>query len=815
MCIKNKFYFFLFGLITFLFCFKLNIYAEGSFTDSFVSLDNWIFIPNRIEDTSSWSVNLDEQLVGEISKTDASFLYSKPNDFTNFVFEYDAENISGVDQEVMFRVTPDKQEYYLINTRFYDPHWTQDKNLNQIILFKYIDGRYFEKKRIDLSSEFNLVLSQNKFYKYKIIANENNIEVYIDDLLVLTYTDLDPILIGGVGFWNHGGQYNYSKTRNIFDNLVITPIGSLTPIPTITPVPTIIPTETPIPTPTETPTPIPTEVPVPKEKKIFILPGLGASWNSEAIVFGNNVNDNQWKMTPFVNNYDGLIELLDNNGLIRDEDYFVWNYDWRRTLEDIETNFDEYVESKNLDENDEIYLVGHSLGGLIARLWASDNINDYEIKEVITLGSPHLGSLDSYSVWNGAEILTNKGISSIAFKILLGLQNKSFLIKDLDKVRSFAPITKDLLPVFDYALKSGKLLSWQNLESKNDNLYNKNQSINDLGTRLSLFVGTGYTTPSVLKLGKRTVFDKALGLWPDGQILSFNTSDGDGTVLKTSAQNNSSVSTVLNSDHGGIVYNSLNYISEKLDLINRNISVEYVDNFSDSLLVFIGSPATGKLICNGQIFEENEGFILASNQDFNNCNLELSPTDNGKVHLVFGNTKNSDWEYLEKDVVKNEIERLEISASSGKIVLSKNNKNFLLSMIKNDLKTLGLNKAIQSLDKNDYIKVLAYVFKYRETHDEKIISQRILDNLLIISTINNSDRKRFDYKLVEKYIKLIEAVISLKYRVKPLPSDNAVAFEVLKNFGQEVKVLVKNRTYPNFWIANTLLAGYSKEVLSF
>lgn len=484
-------------------------------------------------------------------------------------------------------------------------------------------------------------------------------------------------------------------------------------------------------------------------------------------------------------------------------------------MDEIETKFDEYVESKSLDNNDEIYLVGHSLGGLVARLWASENINDYEIKEVITLGSPHLGSLDSYSVWNGAEVLANKGISSIAFKILLGLQNKSFLIKDLDRVRSFAPIIKDLLPIFDYALKSGKLLSWQNLESKNDNLYNKNQSINDIGTRLSLFVGTGYTTPNVLKLGKRTVFDKSLGLWPDGQILGFNTADGDGTVLKTSAQNNSSASTVLNSDHGGIVHNSLNYISDKLDLINRNISVEYVDNFSDSLLVFIGSPATGKLICSGQIFEENEGFILASNQDFNNCNLELSPTDNGKVHLVFGNTKNSDWEYLEKDVVKDEVERLEISFSQGRIVSNKNNKNFLLSMIKNDLKTLGLNKAIQLLDKNDYIKVLAYVFKYRETHEEKIISQRILDNVLIISTINNSDRKRFDYKLVEKYIKLIEAVISLKYRVKPLPSDNAVAFEVLKIFGKEVKFLIQNSTYPNFWIAHTLLAGYSREILSF
>lgn len=596
---------------------------------------------------------------------------------------------------------------------------------------------------------------------------------------------------------------------------IVTPTSSpaptLIPTPTSTPTPTQTPTPTPTLTPTATPTPIP--IPIVKNKKIFILPGLGASWNSKAMVFNDQVDDKEWRMTPFVNNYDGLIELLNNNELKKDIDYFVWNYDWRKSLSEIEGKFEEYINSKNLDQNDEVYLVGHSLGGLVARLWASDNLNNYEIKEVVTLGSPHLGSLETYSVWNGAEVLANKGISSVAFKILLGLQNKSYLVKDLPKVRSFAPIMKDLLPVFDYASRNEQLLSWQSLDSKNENLYNKNQNINNLDTRLNLFVGVGYSTPSVLKLGKRTVFDKALGLWPDGQIINFSSGNGDGTVLKISAQYSFPVSTELNSDHGGIVSNSLYYVSEKLGLPKKNVSFRYLDNFSDSLIVFIGSPATGKLICGGTVFEEIEGFILAPNQNFNNCELVLSPTGDGKVHLVFGNTKNTNWEYLEKDVVKNETERLEISFSQGKIVSSKNNKSFLLSLIKNDLKNIGLNKAIPSLDKNDFSKVAAYVFKYRETHDEKIISQRILDNLLIISTINNYDKRRFDYRLIEKYINIIEKIVFLRSKHKPTTSNNAFAFEALQNFEEEVKSLIQNYTYPNFQTFHTLLAGYSKEAL--
>ena len=71
------------------------------------------------------------------------------------------------------------------------------------------------------------------------------------------------------------------------------------------------------------------------EDKVILLPGLGASWNSEAMVYNQQVDPGEWQMTPFVNNYKGLIEALEEEGLVKDEDFWVWNYDWRQPVEDI------------------------------------------------------------------------------------------------------------------------------------------------------------------------------------------------------------------------------------------------------------------------------------------------------------------------------------------------------------------------------------------------------------------------------------------------------------------------------------------------
>jgi hypothetical protein len=77
-------------------------------------------------------------------------------------------------------------------------------------------------------------------------------------------------------------------------------------------------------------------VPEEKNKKYILIPGLGASWNTSAIISGENIDNSDWSMTPFVNNYDNISEYFNSKNL----NYSVWNYDWRRPLLEIVSDFE-------------------------------------------------------------------------------------------------------------------------------------------------------------------------------------------------------------------------------------------------------------------------------------------------------------------------------------------------------------------------------------------------------------------------------------------------------------------------------------------
>ena len=579
--------------------------------------------------------------------------------------------------------------------------------------------------------------------------------------------------------------------------------------------PTSTPTQTPTPTPTFTPTPTltPTPTEIPKRKKIFILPGLGASWNSNAIVYNRQVDASEWTMTPFVNNYDGLIELMEDNNLKKDDDFYVWNYDWRRSLNEIENNFDSFVKSKNLSDNDEIYLVGHSLGGVVARLWAQDNKSDGRIKQVINLGSPNLGSVETYSVWNGGEVLEYDGVSSVAFQILLGLQNKSFIITDINKIRSFAPVAKDLLPTFDYVIKNNKNVSWNNLSFVNNNLNNKNSGVSDVSEKLFLSVGVGISTPKMIKIGNRSAYDKALNLWPDGEILGIVRGDGDGTVLGNSAGFGSENKTNVNSDHGAITSNSIGLVADKLGLDDSNISFNFSDNFKDSLIIFVGSPATAELKCGTDTFEEKNGFIVARGKSYNNCDLSLSPTDNGIVHLVLGNTKNNEWKYIEKEVVLESEETLKVNFNNVWITDDKKNSDFLKKQIRLDLESLKLSKAVKSFDKGELTKVALIIFEYRNKNNERVISQRILDNLFDLALIVGPDKNKNKYSLLDNYVDLIETTVNLKSKRKTITKESAVGLAQLENLEATVKSLITQKIYPSYSMVLVMSSGYGAEAV--
>ena len=664
----------------------------------------------------------------------------------------------------------------------------------------------------------NIKLSDSLWHLFEIYKTGSEYIVYIDRNVnvepIFTSIIRNNCIPKKIWFGNFIGDGGGSWTSFSLDEISVSGLSN----PTSTPIPTEIPTPTDTPTPTEAPTPtetpVPTPTPVERRKKIFILPGLGASWNSGAIVYGQSVENSDWKMTPFVNNYDGLMELLNENGLEKDKDYFVWNYDWRKGIENIKNDFNVYFNSKNLSETDDIYLIGHSLGGVVARLWTQDYSNNENIKKVITLGSPNLGSVDSYSVWNGGKVLKIIGLCSVFFILILGLQNKGFVLTDLNKIRNYAPVVKDLLPVFDYAMKSKRMISRRELESHNDFLENQNYNLSRISDKFKPFVGVGFSTPSVINLMNRSFISRSLGLWPDGEIKGYATSVGDGTVLKNSSGMGLDNIVEINSEHGDIPNESIEQITLDIGLSKVNILSNYIDNFSEGLLVFIGSPVISFLKCGNDIYQENDGFILVKDKDYIDCDLNLSPTDNGTVHVVLGNLRNNIWNYFEDEVTLGNSEKIKIDYKKAEIKIDVSNKQLLRDQIKSDLEKLGLKKAVKFLDKNDFGKVAWYVFEYREKNGERIISQRILDNLFILGSIISQDKVIGNSRWLNMYAELMEKTLEIKSKRKNIPKKSVESLIQLQKMENKINQMIEDRQSFNYLLVTSLALGYGGEILS-
>ena len=247
MCIKTKVFLIFFLILSFVFSVKeanAIIYFSDNFDEN--NLDNWTFIADS-SDQESWKI-IDQQLVGEVTNGGFSFLLAKSFwDLSDYSIRFDSLNKSGVDQDIVFRVSEDRNKFYLLNLRFNDSLWPQDGG--EIVLWKY-DSSAGYKRLSTFNSLDQIELTQNDVHKIRIEVLNSNIKAYFDSTLVVDIDDeTNPILTGSFGFYNWGGNYYQRSTKNLFDNLIV---GDF----------------------------IYDDVEVPiARSKIIILPGLGASWN--------------------------------------------------------------------------------------------------------------------------------------------------------------------------------------------------------------------------------------------------------------------------------------------------------------------------------------------------------------------------------------------------------------------------------------------------------------------------------------------------------------------------------------------------------
>jgi photosystem II stability/assembly factor-like uncharacterized protein/pimeloyl-ACP methyl ester carboxylesterase len=517
--------------------------------------------------------------------------------------------------------TPNPQVYYkILSNKLYVSldrgiSWSTTSNIGLPTNFQisYLTIDHYDANRIFLfSTQHGVYESKDAGYSWNTIGSFTSssfMDLYIDKNNPATIY----ITTNGSGVW----QYTLSEI-----------------IPT--PKPTLIPT----PTPTPTPTPLPLQ-------PIILLPGLGGSWNHENMVLGIEKPQSEWYMTPGIKIYDGLIETLKNAGYkTNDEDknLFVFNYNWTKPVNSISEDLKLYIENVvKPDPNEEIDLIGHSLGGLIARTYIQNN-QENPIDQLITLGSPLKGIPSLYYPWEGGDLGKSlPGWQKIGAGLMLHLRKSGFSTT-MEAIRTIIPSLKDMLPTFNYLKENSQEKLLNQMSQKNDWLIELNNFLPSyLTSATNNLIGIlSNSTIRWINIGNRNWIEKILGIWPDGKPISDELASGDQAVLAESAfLEGAAVNNLEDLGHQELITSEVGQqkIMEVLNLNPSSIS-DLSNNldYHSSLVFQIASPATINIIDpNGNPAGEGDGkLMIIANPLPGEYQINLNGISSGSYKLYIG-----------------------------------------------------------------------------------------------------------------------------------------------------------------------------------
>jgi len=399
---------------------------------------------------------------------------------------------------------------------------------------------------------------------------------------------------------------------------------------------------------------------------LIFIPGLMGSWNKEAILYNKEVDPDSWQLTPIAKEYEGLLTTLDNLGYQKDKDYFVFAYDWRKRLEDLAGDLKGYLERKVLPFNpsSKVNLVGHSLGGLVGRIYAQKYGTD-NIGKIITVGSPHKGTALAYKAVEGGELERDDPLMWLGQKIVL--QVNRGLKTEREVIEERFPIVKDLLPTYDYLTDDkGNSIAIKDTKIRNDTLLGYNQSLGEVSAYLHSIAGEKGNTIYGYKIGKRSPLDELLGLYPDGRPFSKFFEVGDMVVVSESAKVGDN-QLVFDLDHGEIIQKK-NVIQRLLGDCGIKCLVDQIfegakTKLFPSLIFLILSPAKIEVSFREQVYQEQEGMILVENARPGKYILKVEGLDYGRYTVIMGQiTAGFDiWDRIEGVVRPADIDLYEIN----------------------------------------------------------------------------------------------------------------------------------------------------------
>lgn len=588
----------------------------------------------------------------------------------------------------------------------------------------------------------------------------------------------------GLKLFYSGRDLNWKWTLNLActGQACLSPTSTPTPTQTPTQTPTTTPTLTATPTLTPTPTLIPTLTPTPDPlNPIIIIPGFLASWNKEAIIYNVPQPQSNWQINPIVNEYNGIITTLKNLGYEENRNLFVFTYDWRKPVLEIVDDLKVYINTLNPPPSPRSYeIVGHSLGGLVGRIYAQ-KYNNSNVGKLITVGSPHSGATVAYKIVEAGEIERFNDYLWLAVKMISSL-NRNNLETDKQTLNRLIPVMKDLFPVYNFLKMNNSDINFSDMKVKNTLLPYYNANLGNL-TNISTIVGEKGSTLKGFIVVNQTFIDKLLDNYIDGRPQSSYSEIGDHSVLSTSARINNP--TVLNLEHGELIYKKAG-IKKILELLNiqydDTMLVEGKGTVIDSSLIFlIKSPAQMEVVFNGQTYSEQDGLIFIENAQSGDYLLKVRGIASGNYQVVVGQIgKNGDVRdsiYGETEIFKTDHYNIYYNKDSPESYLAtSNNVLFLIEELKDYLRS-----------KNDYLWMVTKFMKHRMSW----IKRKIIKNkdFIALEKIENIQSK-LPRRELKKYqhIKINEVENKISKLRKPV--NQVVLKEIVKRLE-----IIKNLNY--------------------
>lgn len=401
--------------------------------------------------------------------------------------------------------------------------------------------------------------------------------------------------------------------------------------------------------------------------KIIIIPGFFASWSKDAILHNDTVSQNDWKIPSYVHEYDGIIKTLENLGYVKNVDYYVFPYDWRKPLSETADQLHEYLQTNiwNIESTDSVGLVGHSMGGLVGRIYAQKYTGD-NVSQIVTVGSPHKGVVQVYQPLEAGETKRDDSFLWLGTKLLINLNRKNFNY-DRQVVQSLIPSLYDLFPTFEFLkTKRGMLIPHSTLSIQNTLLQNYSD-ISSIDEKMTVLYGTktNNNTPSGIVIGNRALIDHLVNDYKDGRPISYSYGSGDYLVPTISSQNGS-LKTELSLDHGEMMYASeaVGQILNTLNIPHEDIQIQEgkATKLSPSLIIAIQSPIEVKMEVDGKVFSPENGILFIPNAQTGTYTLRVKKIRVGNYSVTIAQIaqKNDVWERFEGRITSDNLDEEDI-----------------------------------------------------------------------------------------------------------------------------------------------------------